>query len=128
MTDLPYAIERDDVANTASLLGLQDASTEAADIGLAMEIANHLNAMYPGWLWAVSANHDNGIVQVRNLNLSDKWGFVLKIRDLKNTWTIKREAMLAGGELLERFGQKPGPMRPEMLVSYIQTRLARPQL
>jgi len=110
-------VEMDDVAETAAGLGIAD-DKHAADLTLAMGVSTELNKHYPGWMWAVNASHANGLVTVRNLNLSSKFGFVVKIGDLNGPVDVKREAVAAGGEMLERFKMPRGPMRPEYLTGH----------
>lgn len=110
-------VEMDDVAETAASLGIED-DKHAADLTLAMDVSTELNKHYPGWLWAVNASHKNGLVTVRNLMLSSKFGFVVKIGTLNGPVDTKREAVIAGGEMLERFKMPRGPMKPEYLVGH----------
>jgi hypothetical protein len=73
---------------------------EANDYILARNMAETLNRHYPGHLWAVTCEGDKGIATVRNLRLSGRWGFILKLREMDKNM---RCVMRAGGELLERY-------------------------
>jgi hypothetical protein len=74
----------------------------AADFALAKEIAELLEKEHPGHMWAVTADHRNGVVDIKNLRLSERWGIVIKIATLATDpqrAIVKRYA----GELLERY-------------------------
>lgn len=76
---------------------------EGMDMNLMKQIGDKLFAHYPGYQWAVSVV--KGVVQVRNLNLSGKWGFVLLTKDIDPDLKV---VMRAGGEILERYRLKRG--------------------
>jgi hypothetical protein len=74
----------------------------AADFDLAKELGELLDKTYPGHMWAVTADHHNGVVDIKNLRLSERWGIVVKISTLATDpqrVIVKRLA----GELLERY-------------------------
>lgn len=77
------------------------------DFRLAKELSELLDRHYPGHLWAVSADHKNGIVTIQNLRLSGRWGFIVKIANLAND-PGRRSVIRAGGELLERYNVARG--------------------
>lgn len=81
---------------------------ELEDMIMARNIAEALHKQYPGHLWAVTCEGANGIATVRNLRLSGIYGFVLKINDLKGHSALVRNALQAGGELLERYRMARG--------------------
>src|SRR5690606_15125334 len=45
---------------------------------------------------------------IRSLRLSGQWGYVIHTKNIQSDPTL-RLALEAGGEILERFGQKRGP-------------------
>tara|TARA_R110000765_G_scaffold270680_1_gene369482 strand:- start:45 stop:380 length:336 start_codon:yes stop_codon:yes gene_type:complete len=73
------------------------------DHTLAKNVAEKLEEKYPGWLWAVHVM--DGIVGVKSMRLSGKWGFVLHADKIDNDY---RMVVMAGGEILERFRQNRG--------------------
>lgn len=83
---------------------------ELANKTIAQEVAECLNKHYQGHAWAVNANVETGLVSVYNLNLSGRWGFVLKMDDLANDPSMKI-TIRAGGELLERYNISRGSMK-----------------
>jgi hypothetical protein len=83
----------------------------ALDFLTAKQMAETLHSHYPGHLWAVTCEGLKGIATVRNLRLSGRWGFVIKLRDLKADPGMK-EVIRAGGELLERYRVSRGRFNP----------------
>ena len=73
------------------------------DFAMAKDMAEALHEAYPGHLWAVTCEGDKGIATVRNLNLSGEWGFVLHLKKQYSSSDLKRQVLMAGGEVLERF-------------------------
>lgn len=81
----------------------EQAAAIAADQGLAKDIARVLAHHYPApHAWAVHVSSRTGIATIENLNLSETHGFILKLRDLDGPEAIRRAAIKAGGEFLER--------------------------
>lgn len=90
-------------------------ATDAPDIGandyvMAMNMANILHKHYPGHLWAVTCQGDQGIATVRNLALSGKWGFLLKLKDIYSASSWDKKLVMAAGELLERYRLSRGKL------------------
>lgn len=77
------------------------------DVTIAKAISEHLLAHYPGHLWAVECNSEQGVVNVKNLALSDKVGFRIKLGAF-GLVDAQRKAVEAGGQLLEAYGQPRG--------------------
>ena len=81
---------------------------EAAVRSLATAILEVLEKHYPKYAgkWNIVINTDpkGGIVQVRNLLISGKYGFQLPITWLSNYDDLKKLIMQQAGELLERHG------------------------
>lgn len=80
----------------------------------AKEIADTLMQHYPGHLWAV--NVTQGLANVLNLKLSGKWGFRIKLPAIYSASELKRQVILAGGELLERYRQRRGVVNEDALL------------
>jgi hypothetical protein len=83
---------------------MEQAATMAADQKLASEVARVLRSHYPGWSWATHCDSRTGILTVENWDLSERYGFVIHMNKLTGAQEIKRAAILAGGEFLERHG------------------------
>ena len=75
----------------------------ADDIALCGRVADTLNNHYPGHLWATHLNSDatGGVLIIRHMGLSTRYGYVLHLKSLHNDPDLKR-VMRAGGEMLER--------------------------
>ena len=78
--------------------------TEAEQQQLSAEVANKLQACYPGHIWLVTVLQ-GGILQVVNPLLSRSMGFVIHLTKIDPELKI---VMRAGGELLERYRQRRG--------------------
>jgi hypothetical protein len=74
----------------------------ASVASLAKQILTALNKAYPDWIagWKVAIDTEGGIVQVRNLLISGKMGFVMKITAIDPEM---RQVVRYAGELLERY-------------------------
>ena len=81
----------------------------AWEMALAKVVAEDLNAAYPGHMWMV--NVENQHIQVRDMMLSGAWGYIIKIPGLYSSSELKRQTLLAGGEILERFKTSRGKYR-----------------
>lgn len=75
----------------------------ANDINMAKTLSEALQRAYPGHLWAINVEGRTGIITIRDLYLSGQWGYVLKIADVYSISSLERDAVHAGGEILERF-------------------------
>jgi hypothetical protein len=84
------------------------------DYTMAKNVATVLHKHYPGHLWAVSAQSDQGIITIYDLYLSGKWGFVCHIADSQNDPNMK-DIVRAGGELLERYNMARGKFKEQAL-------------
>lgn len=76
---------------------------ELGDVKLAQRCADKLNEHYPDHLWAVHINDEDlgGVLIIRNLAVSFKYGYVLKLSRIyadPNLYCV----VTAGGEVLER--------------------------
>lgn len=86
----------------------QQLLSDAPDINLldletSKWLAEALHEAYPGHLWAVTCEGEKGIATVRNLALSGNQGFVLHLAKFFSGSELKRGAIMAGGEVLERY-------------------------
>lgn len=77
------------------------------DDPMALEMLHALTNAYPGHSWYVKIT--GGIVHIKNLDFSDKWGMALHYSQLKDdAQARKRGLILAGGEFLERAHMRRG--------------------
>lgn len=74
---------------------------EIGDVDLAYRSAEILNKHYPGHLWAVHVDSDCGMLYVRNLAFSSRYGYRLKLTRVYADPGLHC-IMVAGGEILER--------------------------
>jgi hypothetical protein len=70
-------------------------------------VLNSLNDYYPQHVWLVEIKN-GGAVVIKNSRVSNFYGFMIPPSDLNNYKEIRRHAMIAGGELLERAHLKRG--------------------
>lgn len=78
-----------------------NSAKRVAEFDLAKKVSEILVKHYPNFAWAVTVN--DGLIQIHNLNLSGRWGFVVKEDDVYSATDLDRRLMQAGGELLERY-------------------------
>lgn len=91
------------------LYGLDATATESVnDFVMAKSIADALNAHYPKHLWAVSVDGERKRVEIRNLLLSGKMGFVLKLDKMYSISSLIHDAKMGAGEILERYRLRVG--------------------
>lgn len=86
----------------------------AVDVVLAKNAAEVLNKHYPGHLWGINVDGSTGVMQVFNLALSGRWGFILKLDKIDPEL---KAVMRAGGELLERYRVKRGALNLDSIIS-----------
>lgn len=72
------------------------------ELGLAKQMAEALHAHYPGHLWGVTVSERTGMADIRNLALSGRYGYRLKLQDHSTASDWKAMTIRAGGEILER--------------------------
>lgn len=87
----------------------------AADEMLARRCLEVLDRHYSGHKWGVEAKSEQGVVIVRNYDLSGRWGFLLKLHGFNGLYMDPNldSVMRAGGELLERYRVIRGRYKPE---------------
>jgi hypothetical protein len=62
-----------------------------------------LHKHYPGWTWAIQINERGGMMNVFNFELHDTWGYTIRTIEAEHD-PKRRVFLIAGGEILERFG------------------------
>lgn len=95
---------------TKLLVGLDDhaAQQTANDYVMAKNVADTLNTHYPGHLWAINVDGEQGTVTIMDLLLSGTWGYLLKIPAIYSESSFQKDVLRAGGEILERFRMTRG--------------------
>ncbi len=103
-----------------TLLTVTDAQEEretpqqlAADQALASRAGTILNEHYPGHPWAVHTDHEQGVMTVWNMALSDKYKMVMHLGKSRSAAEFRAWVINAGGEFLERYDIPRGAMRSE---------------
>lgn len=97
-----------------------DAKQDAMDIALAQQIAEGLEAAYPGHLWAVNVQGEQGIATIHNMMLSGQWGYIMHLdRRYSASETIK-VAKMGAGEILERYNVARGRMNNDRMADLKQ--------
>ncbi len=84
---------------------VRNATQNVGEMVLAKNIANMICKRYPiekGHRWGINVDGDGGVIRIYNLNLSQKWGYTLLMKDVVNDPNF-RKAVDAAGEILERF-------------------------
>jgi len=66
-----------------------------------------LQKYYPGHKWGIQLNEKGRMISVFNLLLHDVWGYTIRADEVEHD-PRRRRFLTAGGELLERFGLRPG--------------------
>lgn len=87
------------------------------DEGMASEMLRCLVDAYPGHGWFIVIR--GGIVQVKDLEISDKWAMALHYSQVANdAMTRKRQILRSAGEWLERANQRRG--RKESRITHLE--------
>ena len=71
-------------------------------VNLVKDIMDMLERQYPGWLWAVQPHPGESVIRIFSMRLSGEYGYTIKTSDIQYDPNLK-EAIRAGGEILERF-------------------------
>ncbi len=74
-----------------------------------------LEAKYPGWMWLLNPDEEAGVMYFYSLRLSGEWGYTVKIADLQKRKQPEKLAIMAGGEILERYNIRRGKYDRELL-------------
>lgn len=90
----------------------------ANDLVMAKEMADALNTAYPGHLWAVNVDGEQGTASIRNMALSGNWGFLLHLPTIYSASEFKKRVVMGGGELLERYRQRRGRVNPDHIEAH----------
>ena len=89
----------------AEFEGVVDHKVELDDVILAKNMGEDLHKKYPGHLWAINVNSEQGIATIFNLMVSQTHGYLFKLKDLTPySRATTQKVIMAGGEILERGG------------------------
>lgn len=66
-----------------------------------------LHKHYPGWRWAIQINEFGQMMNIFCLELHQSWAYTIRIREIEHDPT-RHVFLIAGGEILERFGFQRG--------------------
>lgn len=95
--------------SNATLLDIApDDEATPLDMALSKQIAEALHKHYPNQLWGVNVEARTGLITIRNLYLAGNWGYVLKMGAIYSASALEKDAIRAGGEILERFRMSRG--------------------
>lgn len=75
---------------------------DVRDIAMCKEVGEALHEHYPGHAWAVYCA--GGMLHIKNLRLSNRYGMALKMSGLTDANVRKRKVIRSAGEFLERAG------------------------
>lgn len=91
--------------------------SDTMDLALSRDLAEALNAHYPGHLWGVRVQGEQGIATIHNLMFSGEWGYVLRLDKTFSASELRKRAIRAGGEILERFRTVRGRLDDDAVAS-----------
>lgn len=84
---------------------------------IAKFMAAVLDRHFKGWWWGITIDERGGVAHVFALELSGEMGYTLKLEDLHNGGNFDwKMVLMAGGEILERYGIPRGPKTPEAML------------
>jgi len=73
-----------------------------------------LEKHYPGWWWMINPDQEGGVMYIYSLRLSGEWGYTIKTGEVEND-THEKMAIMAGGEILDRYNLPRGKYKRELL-------------
>src|SRR5271169_489737 len=79
---------------------------DLAEISVCKLVGDALHDAYRNHLWAVL--FQGGAIVVKLMSVEGNYGFIMSPKERYSASAFKRHAVMAGGELLERSGQKRG--------------------
>lgn len=83
---------------------------------LAKFCARILERHYPGWWWGITVDERGGVIHIFAMEISGEMGYTLLLDDVYNAGNFDWKLILvAGGEILERYGVTRGPRTQERL-------------
>jgi len=100
---------------TNEYMSPEDTVAEAYDMARSKDIGEALNSQYPGHLWAIRVQSQQGIATIHNMSLSETHGYVIKLDNVYSASHLVNRSIAAGGEILERFKIKRGRADNELM-------------
>jgi hypothetical protein len=92
----------------SNLLVYEATEAGANDVITARYLAEAILKAYPGHLWAVHVDGEQGIWWIKNLSLSGNWGWMDKLGRVYSASSMVKDALHHAGEILERYNQPRG--------------------
>jgi hypothetical protein len=93
------------MTQAANIVGFDCEHT--SDEPMAAQMVTDLCLAYPGHSWFVLIK--GGVVQVKDMDLSDRWGMVLHYTQIKGDASERKRSLIrAAGEFLERANLRRG--------------------
>lgn len=80
-----------------------------------------LDTHYPGFRWAIQPGEFAGVFNVFCLDFSARWGYRIKMADIVND-PRRKAAVVAGQDILRRFGYPGNVFRPERMAAIRRNR------
>jgi len=102
-----------------------DAKQNTLDIATAKIVAETLNQHYPGHLWAINVQGEQGVLTIHNLMLSGQWGYRLHMDKRYSVSELIHACKLAAGEILERYNQRRGRIDHDAMAAAPMDRVGR---
>lgn len=90
---------------------------ESQDVVIAKRAIDKLRTCYPDWPWSVHVNSEEGVVNVFNMAVSSRYGYVLFLDQIDIDMKC---VMRAGGEILERAALARRARRESDVTVYIE--------
>ncbi len=97
-----------------------DAEYRVKDQSVARLIGAELVRRYPGRGWMVEADVRNGIAKIYNGHVSGQFGWILKLKDMREA-SFSADIAKIGGEMLERSGLSCGKFSESEVINLQRT-------
>jgi hypothetical protein len=99
---------------TNYILSPQQFQIDASLANLAARYGDALEKHYPGWMWAINPDQEGGVIYIYSLRLSGEYGIVLRTGEVQDD-AHEKAAIMAGGEILDRYNLPRKQYNPELL-------------
>lgn len=98
-----------------------DLIAKAGTTILCKDMADLLTRHYPGFRWAIQPSEFGGVFNLFCLDFSSRWGYRIKMVDIVND-PKRRVVVVAGQEILRRFGYPGNVFRPHLMATVKRNR------